>query len=133
LHEYELDNAKELELHMNYIYAIASKKNIMEAAQPYIENFKMKDAGELNNIAWTIFENYNDRENLLKATEWARLSTEIEKDYANMDTYANLLYKIGKDKEAMQVAKESISIGKEKDIDTGETENLLRKIQSKQK
>jgi thiol-disulfide isomerase/thioredoxin len=133
LHEYELGNAKELELHMNYIYAIASKKNIMEAAQPYIENFKMKDAGELNNIAWTIFENYNDRENLLKATEWARLSTELEKDYANMDTYANLLYKIGKEKEAIEVAKESINLGKAKDIDTGETEALLKKIESKQK
>jgi thioredoxin-related protein len=133
LQQYDLENIKELMLRMNYIYATASKKNIMEAAQPYIEIFKMKDAAELNNIAWTIFENYTDRENLLKATEWARLSTELEKDYANMDTYANLLHKIGKDKEAIQVAKESISLGKEKDIDTSETEALLKKIESKQK
>ena len=45
-----------------------------------------------------------------------------------MDTYAALLYKIGKKKEAKEAAEKAIEQGKKENADYKETEDLLKKI-----
>lgn len=58
----------------------------------------------LNEFAWSIFKGSPERKILLKALQWSRMSFEKEesKNPSYIDTYANLLYKLGKKKEALK-------------------------------
>lgn len=59
---------------------------------------------DLNEYAWTIFSKSDDKQLLKKALSWSKKSftnqTKIEPTY--MDTYANLLYKLGRVSEALK-------------------------------
>ncbi|MCB0410709.1 MAG: thiol:disulfide interchange protein, partial [Flavobacteriales bacterium] len=91
------------------------------------------DAMQLNSVAWTIFENVKDKSCLESAEKWAKLSTEIEPGYANMDTYANLLFKNGKNQEALKIAEKAVELAKkegEKPEDYKETIDLIERIKA---
>ena len=66
----------------------------------------------LNNFAWTIFLQCTDAICLDKALEWSKATftnqSPVEPGY--MDTYANILYKLGKKKEALEWEKKAQSI-----------------------
>jgi thioredoxin-related protein len=68
----------------------------------------MKSYGEnasddqLNDFAWTVFENCDDMACVASAMEWSRQSFAKDNNHMFMDTYANLLYKTGKKKEAIE-------------------------------
>ncbi|MGE0566380.1 MAG: thioredoxin domain-containing protein [Bacteroidia bacterium] len=97
------------------------------------EKFYWNDAGQLNSIAWTVFENVSEKKHLEMAEKWAKRATEIEPGYANLDTYANLLFKNGKNSEALKAAGEAIELAKkdgDKPEDYKETTDLIEKIKS---
>lgn len=134
--QYKLENQDEIMAHMNWVYSQASKKhdNLYENAVKYIDGFKMDDANELNNAAWSFYESFgNDKEKMEKALTWIKKSVDLKKEYASMDTYANILYKMGKNEEAKDIAKDAIALGKENKEETGETENLLKQINGSKK
>ncbi|GAB4091693.1 thioredoxin family protein [Flaviaesturariibacter terrae] len=56
---------------------------------------------ELNDIAWAFFEHVTDRAQLEKALGWSKKSL-AENDPNFVDTYANLLHKLGRTKEAIE-------------------------------
>jgi thioredoxin-related protein len=91
------------------------------------------DSKRLNKYAWEFFEKSNDKVHLTKAEEWAKQSINVEDRYDNLDTYANLLYKNGKTKEAEEWAKKAIDKankdGLSKDM-FSDTQKLLDKIRS---
>lgn len=84
----------------------------------------------LNEIAWAFYENVTDKELLASATDWAKKSIELNKNYYNTDTYAALLYKQGKNKEALAAAKVAIEQAELEGIDAVETQELLKKLES---
>ena len=127
--DFKLENIKELSSRMAWQYAQVTKEELYPAAQSYIENFALNDANELNNAAWVIFENYKETDQLEHAARWAKQSIELKKDFANTDTYANILHKIGNNEEALQVAKESIELGKKEEQDVESTQNLIKEIE----
>ena len=92
-----------------------------------------KDWSELNDVSRSYFENETDQAKLQKAADWAKRSTELELNWFNTDTYANLLFKLGKLGEAKAAAQRSINVGKQNDEDVTETKNLLAKINEKLK
>lgn len=55
-----------------------------------------------NNFAWTVFRNCNDEACLQNALTWSKRSFEKEVNPAFMDTYANILYRLGKKDEALE-------------------------------
>jgi len=57
-----------------------------------------------NNLAYDLFFKYcNNRDTLNKVIHWMEIVNQNHSDdQANMDTYANLLYKVGRKKEAIQ-------------------------------
>lgn len=123
-----IDNATELSLLMKWEYAQVTKKDLFETAEQYISTYKMNDASELNNAAWAIFENYDEPAKLEVAAKWAQVSVELKKDFANLDTYANILFKMGMLDEAKTAAMNSIDIGKKDAQDISATEKLLNAI-----
>ncbi|WP_324028212.1 hypothetical protein QSV08_09855 [Maribacter sp. BPC-D8] len=91
-------------------------------------------ADELNKIAWNIYENESDSELLLEAITLIKRSIELDKNYYNTDTYAALLYKTGNYKQALDLANESLALGKTNeasDLDTSYTTDLIKKIKTK--
>jgi len=86
------------------------------------------DWSELNQQAWAYFEKETDKEKLTKALGWAKKSVGIEENYFNIDTYANLLYKLGDKKEALIWVKKAIELGEKAGEDTSSSQGLLKKI-----
>jgi thioredoxin-related protein len=59
-------------------------------------------APDLNNYAWTVFQNCKDMTCVTEALDWSKRSFADFPQAAFMDTYANILYKMGKKKEAIE-------------------------------
>jgi thioredoxin-related protein len=87
-----------------------------------------EDWQQLNSMAWTFYERTSNENYLSIATDWVLKSIQLQKEYANMDTYAALLYKRKKYPDAKKVAEEAIALGKQSNEPTVETEALLEKI-----
>ena len=56
---------------------------------------------ELNDYAWTVFQNCPDMTCVADALDWSKRSFEKQPNPAYMDTYANILYKMGKKDDAI--------------------------------
>lgn len=84
----------------------------------------------LNNIAWTLYENVNDKEMLESALKWTEKSMELDANYYNTDTYAALHYKLGNYEDALKYANNAIDLAKQKGEKYEGTEELIEKIKS---
>jgi len=88
---------------------------------------------EFNDAAWMIYEQSNDKAALLKAEEWMKKVVATgSNEYAYQDTYAALLYKLGKKADAKAAAVKAIEMAKEKGMNEGDykaTSELLIKIE----
>ena len=66
----------------------------------------------LNSFAWTVFENCKDPDCVSSALAWSKRSVDQtqEKEPAFLDTYANLLYKLGKKDEAIVAQQKAVNL-----------------------
>ncbi|MBB6611952.1 thioredoxin family protein [Pontibacter sp. Tf4] len=92
------------------------------------DTYFSNDAMRLNSIAWKYYETIDDKAMLQKAEQWAGKSVSIAPGYANMDTQAALLYKLGQKQKAKEMAEKAIAAGKRSGEDVTGTEELLQKI-----
>jgi thioredoxin-related protein len=67
--------------------------------------------GELNSYAWAVFENCKDMTCVTEALEWSKRSFADNKNPGFMDTYANILHKLGRTKEAIEVQEQAVALG----------------------
>ena len=77
-----------------------------------IEQFRSKKTltnDQLNNYAWKVFSNCSDIKILKSVLKLSKASfeNELKMDPNNIDTYANLLYKLGRIKEAIEWEKKA--------------------------
>ena len=98
----------------------------------YTRNYAWDNWNELNTIAWDIYEdeNYSGAKYLNFGLELAKRSVELDENYYNTDTYAALLFKSGRYKEALDFAKLAIKHAEEEDMDPKETKVMLEKIKA---
>jgi len=78
--------------------------NFISAATYYSKNFaSYLKPDPQNSWAWIVFQHSSDKIELTKALEWSHNAVEMtnQADGAYLDTYANLLYKLGRIKEAI--------------------------------
>lgn len=89
-------------------------------------------ADRVNEFAWTMYEKCDDNVALGKAADAMRRTTkDVEaRQWAVVDTYAALLYKVGSYQAAEEQAQRAIAMGKEVNADVSETEQLLAKIRA---
>jgi uncharacterized protein HemY len=64
----------------------------------------------LNRVAWYLFQVAQDTKDLEKAAEWAKQSVKLKSTAENNNTYANLLYKLGRKKEAVETASTALDL-----------------------
>ncbi len=94
-----------------------------------IDSLKMyfTDPIKLNNVAWDFYENLEKREYLEKALNWAKRSTQLKIETYNHDTYATLLYVLGKKEEAIKAEETALNLEKMKNHPN--TEPYIEKLQ----
>lgn len=67
----------------------------------------------LNSVAWDFFEKVTDTKSLENALRWSKRSLELyPENHMYLDTYANLLYKLGRSEEAITKETEALNFGK---------------------
>lgn len=71
---------------------------------------KSVDSQTLNQFAWTVFENCPDMNCVTEALEWSKRSLEKGDEPMFMDTYANILYKLGRKDEAIAVQEKAVKL-----------------------
>ena len=101
----------------------------MVADELTAQNFS--DASVINEYCWTIYEKCDDAGVVTQAIGWMKHGIDKEPSYANLDTYASLLFKGGQLDEAEKQAKLAIEKGKSEKAEVKGTEELLVKIGSK--
>lgn len=91
-------------------------ENFQKAVQDYMKRYGSKaNPGQLNNFAWTIFENCKDMTCVAEALEWSKRSFKDNNTPGFIDTYANILYKLGKKEEAITWEEKALSLAGEGD------------------
>lgn len=114
-------------LDLNFYFGTENEFNYLNN---YMNKF-CKDAQLLNSFAWRYFEEESEKKKLKAALNWVNKSVSINKNWYNLDTKANLEYKLGKKKAAIKSAEEAVKLAKENGEDSSETEAFLKKIQKK--
>lgn len=113
-----------------YKYSIALENDDKVLASNIFKEYLNKIYSEhedLNRLAWGIFkEDYKEDLNL--GIDIIKRALELNEHYNYYDTYASLLYKSGKLKQAKEMAVKSINLAKKNEAEFGETKNLLNKI-----
>lgn len=88
-------------------------KNLIAAATYYADSFStVLTSRSLNIWAWTIFEHSTDKEELNKALAWSKRSVELQAsspEPEELDTYANILYKLGFVNEAISWEEKAVA------------------------
>lgn len=82
------------------------EKSITSFMQKYGKDI---DPMQLNQFAWTVFENCKDMSCVIAALEWSKRSMQAGESPMFMDTYANLLHKAGRTKEAIEWQEKAIA------------------------
>ncbi|ODM52229.1 thiol:disulfide interchange protein [Elizabethkingia meningoseptica] len=89
------------------------------------KDFSKASSNELNSVAWSFFENVNDKKSLQTAILWAQESVKKSESFANTDTLANLYNKVGDKKNAKLWAAKSVELAKKSGEDATDTQKLL--------
>ncbi len=96
---------EEMFLQAKAIHHINQKdwSNFFPTAITLVEKYRSALSSDmLNNFAWAVFENTSDTFFLNSALSWSKYTVEKEPNANKLDTYANLLHKLGKQKEAVE-------------------------------
>lgn len=114
-----------------YLYQLGKDKEfaldrLIKVCSYYENNFpEYLWPGGLNQQAWAVFENTDNKKYLLEAARWAKKAVELSPEPEIIDTYANLLYRVGKVEEAIKWEQKAF------DIDQGlEWEMNIKKMKA---
>lgn len=89
---------------------------------------------QMNSFAWSVFQNCNDPACVANAINWSLSAAEAKKDPSYYDTYANLLFKSGKQNEAIAAQEQAIALAKAANNPSiSEFEETLEKIKKGEK
>lgn len=102
-----------------------------KATVDHFSKYPPTDANELNEAAWAFYEHITDKKLLASAEKYAAKANSLSPDsYAYQDTYAAVLYKLGKKKLAQTWAEKAIRSGEKAGEDVSETKAMLAKIKA---
>lgn len=103
------------EVNMAADYSLFKRKKDVDNFVPAADLLlKLKSATteKMNEAAWFVFENSSDKEKLEKAAGWAKKGFEMNEESGICDTYANILFKLGKKQEAIKYEEKALELAK---------------------
>jgi thioredoxin-related protein len=113
---------------MNYYRRAKDLPKFAQTAVEYFSKYSSDSANELNNIAWTFFEEVDDKAMLAEAAKWAQRSVELDPQYYNYDTLTAVHYKLGNTDKAIAAAKKAIEIAKANGEGYDATQKMLDEL-----
>lgn len=116
-----------------YTAVFKDSEQIAEMKEYMTHLYRNKYSQALNEIAWGFFENVLDHKELENALTWSKRSIDIHPSEELVDTYANLLYKLGRKEEAIIKEKEALEIARSNKSDTKTYEDVIKKMKSGEK
>jgi thiol-disulfide isomerase/thioredoxin len=118
-------------LDMNYYSKMDLWNEFVVTANKEIEK-EGKTANVYNTVAWMIFKATDEKKPMQQARLYAELSLKADRNYYNLDTYANILNKQGEKADAIKAAQEAIKLADAAHQDSTPTRELLSKLTGKQ-
>jgi thiol-disulfide isomerase/thioredoxin len=119
---------------LNLYQLRGDKDQYLELGYQKLDKYYSSDYNMLNNIAWNFLQlcSVNDikdsKKYLDKACSWAKKSVAIKSEPANNDTYAGILFKLGKKEEALNHERIAIALAKQQKISPKEYEESLKRM-----
>jgi len=96
---------------------VALAEKIMQNEDSVLkQEFMNEEASTFNNIAWNFYLNVNSEASLKKALSLSQLSIKLNPTHFYFDTYAHLLFKLKKIKEAIEYEKMAITLLQRKTV-----------------
>jgi thiol-disulfide isomerase/thioredoxin len=92
------------------------------------ENAQKTTSFQLNEYAWGYVQMITSPKDLEEALKWSERAIALVESPANLDTYAILLSKLGRKKEAIKAEKKAIKLGKKEGGDTKDLQQTLKDI-----
>lgn len=87
--------------------------------------------GALNNAAWEFYGMTTDSVFLTKALSWSKRTMEFREDPSSMDTYAHLLYRLGRKQEAIEWQEKAVKKEQERNSPlAGALQEALKKMKA---
>ncbi|MBD0403951.1 thioredoxin family protein [Flammeovirga sp. EKP202] len=121
-----------LSLDVQYYLSRENWKTASYSADKFIALCEVKNKRkvfiELNKFAWSFYRADVSKKYLNKALLWANRSVELQEQAFNLDTQANILYKLKMYEEAKVAAEKSIELAKSRGRNPTGTQKLLDKI-----
>ena len=134
------DSIAKTDKKMLQLFETSQKKNLVgkidstqlaELGSYMAHVLRNKYSEALNSVAWHFFERVTDTKALENALRWSKHSLDIYPDnHMFIDTYANLLYKLGRNEEAIIKETEALNFAKNTKSDTKAYEATLKKMNS---
>ncbi len=94
----------------NYYYYLGGNYRYNVDGQASVRYGYYKHAETLNHVAWHYYQHVTDKDKLQQAVTWSQSSLALDPENPYfLDTYAHLLYKTGKTKEAVKYQKKAVS------------------------
>ena len=102
-------------MNVNKLYRSPDKLKFYEALADHSIKYDFENSTGLNKYAWMLAEAKEEmsKELVGKAVKMAKRSVELDANFANIDTYACVLNKVGMIEEAKVQAKKSIELAPE--------------------
>lgn len=129
------DLVAETQLKMMNFREGAKAKNIDESTSQFkmildnlTDNAQKTTSFQLNEYAWGYVQMINTPKDLEAALVWATRAIELVESPANLDTYALLLSKLGRKKDAIKAEKKAIKLAKKEGSDTKDLQQTLKDI-----
>jgi len=115
-------------------YNRGDKQKYLDLAYENLDKFYSADYNMLNNIAWnvnqlcTVYDVSKGKKYLEKAAGWSKRSISIKAEPANTDTYAQILFHLGKKEEAIHQERTAIALAKKRGMSTKELDATLKQM-----
>lgn len=106
------NEAEEITMHIKVnVYNIKRDwPNFEKAIVAYMKKYShLMNDGDLNSLAWNVFENCKDMTCVAQILDWSKQLKDT-KEPAFLDTYANLLYKLGKKDAAIALEQKALDM-----------------------
>ncbi|MEZ4828917.1 MAG: thioredoxin family protein [Bacteroidia bacterium] len=113
-------------LRMTYAEATGAWEDYAFKTLYHFENYIIVQPKELDLAAKNFYLHISDPDKLAKAAEWARQSVALENACYNNETYAWVLYKLGKYEEARRQANKALRLAETEKTDNSGVRRLLQ-------
>jgi thiol-disulfide isomerase/thioredoxin len=113
----------------------AREKNLDESTPQFkifldnmTNNAQKLTSFQLNEYAWGYVQMIKNEKDLKEAIKWSERAIELIESPTNLDTYAILLSKLGRKKEAIKAEKKAIKLAKKAGEDTSHLQQTLKDL-----